>query len=176
MKKIFRFVLLGALLLGTTACKKDKASEGSSSGTMLINGRTETVRNVFYSEEPADEETGKTVGVLILGPEGAPGSVEPEFHISFEISESLLGETLDLTRPLKGTTWPLPYLDLSARNGTIRITVDYDEDPAAQGVSGGSLRMTREGDRFDIALSITCTNGNRAEVTWTGQATKISGL
>lgn len=177
MKRLFAVAVAVAALLAATSCKKDKHDSGTDdpgvpSGTIQINDRSETIHGVYYLEEPADIETGKTVGILILGPEGAPGAVEPEFYLSFELSESLCGQTINLAQPLDTQTRPLPYLYISARNGSERFTIDYDEDPIAEVVSEGSLSVTRNGDRFDIRISLNCADGNTLRVEWAGTAVR----
>lgn len=173
MRRIITLTAIAAILFAATSCKKDKDNDRETPvGTIRINDRSETVHGVYYLEEPADAETGATLGILILGPEGAPGAVEPEFYLSFELSESLCGQTIDLTRPLESQTRPLPYLYISARNGSDRFTVDYDEDPVAEVVSKGSLTVSRNGDRFDIRISLNCADGNSLQVEWAGTAVR----
>lgn len=179
MKRLLTLTVVTAMLLGATSCKKDRNDAGTddpaaASGTIRINDRSETIHGVYYLEEPADIETGKTVGMLILGPEGAPGAVEPEFYLSFELSETLCGQTIDLSRPLDTQTRPLPYLYISARNGSERFSVDYDEDSIAEVVTEGSLTVNRDGDRFDIRISLDCADGNSLRMEWTGSAVRLN--
>lgn len=175
MKRRICLAGIAALLLAAHACTEKKGDkERNPAGTIQINGRSENVRDVYYMEEPADEETGKCIALLILRAEGAPGVVEPEFYVSFELSESLCDGTIDLSRPLEASGWPLPYLYISARNGAKRFTVDYDEDPIAEMVREGSLSVTRNGEQFSIRILLERTDGNRLQAEWTGTASKLS--
>lgn len=174
MKKILGLALTAALLLTAASCTKKKTPEKKATGTIQINQRSETVHGVYYVEVPADEESGTCLEMLILGPEGAPGAGEPEFYLSFEISEELCGRTIDLSRPLDAQGWLLPYLYIAARNGSERFTVDYDEDPIAEVVREGSLAITRNGNQFDIRISLERTDGNSLRIEWAGTATKLT--
>ena len=174
MNRLFCLLLSGVLLVSATSCKKEKTGNEPPAGTIRINQHSENIRNVYFFEEPADVETGATVGLLILGPEGGPGAIEPEFYGSVEISEALFGSTIDLSRPLEPVTQPLPYLVCVARDGALKFTVDYDEDPIEEVVSQGSLKIDRQGDTFRIECSLTCSDGNQLQISWSGPATRVT--
>lgn len=174
MKRVLGLALMAALLLASASCTEKKTPEKAATGTIQINQRNETVHGVYYVEVSADEESGTCLEMLILGSEGAPGAGEPEFYLSLEISEDLCGRTIDLSHPLDAQGWPLPYLYIAARNGSERFTVDYDEDPIAEVVREGSLAIIRNGDRFDIHISLERTDGNSFRIEWSGTATKLT--
>ena len=103
-----------------------------------------------------------------------PEDGDPDFGISIEFSESLLGKTIDLTKPLD----PDLRLYLLGGNKKTAIGIYYsngtitDENDDALTVSAGTLTLTRSGDNFTVKLSVTLPDGSSLAAEWKGKVTK----
>ncbi len=171
MQKIFMLCLAGALALGATSCKEDKKTV--TVRTITVNGQMYEVKSVFYADEPADAEDEASIELGLFPTEFTTSpEEEPDFYIGIDISESLWGKTIDLSEPLDRNTLPWPYLFITAKNGSDRITIDYDEDPISEKISHGSLSVTKNGDRFTVKLYATLSDGQYIAADWKGTAKK----
>lgn len=175
MNKILTLCLLGALALTASSCKDEQTITVQ---TITVNGQICEVKSVLYGEEPADYEDEATI-VLALFPTTLSTfpTEQSEFYIGIEISESLLGKTLDLTKPLDQSKTPAPYLDLMVKNKDQEIEIEYYDnlidvtDDAT--VTSGKLTVTRNGDKFSVKLYVELSDENWASADWKGTATKI---
>lgn len=146
---------------------------------MTVNGQTEQVKSAIYAELPS-EEFGENGVALYLFKDVLTGipEEEPDFAIGIAITESLYGKTLDLTKPVALSS----YLSILGMNKNAEITIEYDagkidtsdgsETPGPT-VTGGTLLLTRNGDKFTVKLAVTLSDGSSASVDWEGTATKI---
>lgn len=184
MKKIFTFCLAGALALASTSCKDDKNDGFPPSGTIAVNGRTEPVKSAFYTEEPADHEAeaGLELGLFRDAFTTIPHE-EPEFYVGIEISESLYGKTIDLTQPVTKSGTLEPYLGIiAAANGPSididnswgSIDISVGEEDTSLTVTSGTLKVTKEGDKFTVNLSVKLSDGKTISANWSGTAVKVA--
>ena len=172
MQKIFMLCLVGALALATTSCKEDKKT--ITLQTITVNGQMYEVKSAFYADEPADAEDEAAFELGLFPTElTAVPEEEPDFYVTIDMSESLYGKTIDLTKPLVQGTMPWPYLCITAKNGSSKISIDFDEDWIAGKVTAGKLTVTKNGDKFTVELSVTLSDGQFISAAWTGKATKM---
>lgn len=181
MQKIFMLCLAGALALATTSCKDDKKTIIVQ--TIAVNGQMYEVKSAFYTEEPADTEDeaafelGLFPTVLTMVP-----MEEPDFYVGIDLSESLWGKTIDLTKPVVKSGTLAPYLgiigaidgssfEIDNSEGSIDISVG--EKDTSFTVTDGTLLVTKDGDNFSVKLSVTLSNGSSISADWAGTATKV---
>ncbi len=179
MKKIFTLCLAGALALAATACDDDDDKDGGYSGKMTVNGQTEEVKSALYFEYAADGGDEAEIDLYLFKDAlSAMPNAEPSFYVNLEISESLNGKTLDLTKPLSQSSTPRPYLYINTVGNGKDLTIDYynNQIDVTDGatVTAGSMTATRNGDNITVKLSATLSDGNSLSVDWKGKATKIS--
>lgn len=175
MNKILTLCLLGALALTASSCKDEQTITVQ---TITVNGQIWEVKSALYAEEPADyeDEPAIALGLFPTTLSTFP-TEEPEFYIGIEISESLLGKTLDLTKPLDQTKVPAPYLYIGAVNNDQELDIEYYDnlidvtDNAT--VTSGKLTVTRNGDKFSVKLYVELSDESWASADWKGTATKI---
>lgn len=170
MKRILMLCLAGALVLAAASCKDE---EVVTVQTICVNGLIREVKTAVYAEEPADaeDEAAFELGLFPMEFTTLPEE-EPDFYITIDMSESLWGKTIDLSKPLDRSKFPGPYLSITAKNGSDRITIDYDDDPISEKISCGSLSVTKNGDRFAVELSVTLSDGQYISAGWKGAAKK----
>lgn len=170
MQRILMLCLAGALALAAASCKDEKTVTVQ---TICVNGLIYEVKTAIYAEEPADAEDEAAFELGLFPTEfTTPPEEEPDFYIGIDMSESLWGKTIDLSEPLDRNTLPWPYLSITAKNGSDRITIDYDEDPISEKISHGSLSVTKNGDRFAVKLSVMLSDGQYISADWKGTAKK----
>lgn len=170
MKRILMLCLAGALALGTTSCKDE---EVVTVQTITVNGQMYEVKSAFYADEPADaeDEAAFELGLFPTELTTVPEE-EPDFYITIDMSESLWGKTIDLTKPLVQGSMPWPYLCITAKNGSSKISIDFDEDWIEGKVTAGKLTATKNGDRFAVELYATLSDGQYIAADWKGTAKK----
>lgn len=134
---------------------------------MTVNGQTETIKSAFYSDED-DIILFLAKDVLTELPNELPN-----FAILLEFSESLLGKTIDLTKPLDPDLF-LYILGIDKNNG---VEIYYSDgmitDAGGENaltVSAGTLTLTRNGDDFTVKISLTLPDGSSLAGDWTGKA------
>lgn len=176
MKKIYTLCLAGALALAVTSCKEEQQTIVMK--TIAVNGVASEVQSALYTETPADSQDEAAI-ILALFPTlmtELPDD-EPDFYIGFEISESLVGKTLDLTKPLDQSKTPAPYLYISAMNGDNDLEIEYFDGGIEATmditVTSGSLTVTRNGDDFAVKFFVKLSDGSSASTNWDGTAIKI---
>ena len=103
---------------------------------------------------------------------------EPDFAVVFTMQHSLLGKTFDLTKPLDKNS--VVQISAISKNSEIYIAyadgkIDTTDGSITQGptVTGGTLTMTRSGDKFTVKLSVTLSDGRNIAADWEGTATKM---
>ena len=168
MRKIFMLCLTGALALATTSCKDEKVT---TMQTITVNGQICEVKSAFYVEEKADEQWETSYDLTMS-----------DYGVDIEVSESLIGKTIDLTEPVTQTGPLRPYLSVGAIGETEfdivhsfeRITVSNGDDISSATVSYGMLTVTRDGDNFSVKLSVKLSDGKSIFADWTGKATKVT--
>lgn len=112
-----------------------------------------------------------------------PPTGEPSFYVGIELSESLYGKTVDLTKPIVKSGTLAPYLDIVAANegqsfeidnseGSIDISVG--EADTSLTVTSGTLKVTKNGGDFSVKLSVKLSDGKSIFADWTGKATKVT--
>lgn len=169
MKKIFMLCLAGALALASTACDDKDDKGGGYSGKMTVIGQTENINSVIYASN-----MGYTV--LFLSKDVLPeiSEEDPDFAIGLAVSESLLGKTIDLTKPLD----PNLGLNIYGINKKAHVEIYYENGTITDGnddaltIPAGTLTLTRNGDNFTVKLSITFPGGSSLAADWAGKATK----
>jgi len=176
MRKIFMFCLTGALALATTSCKDEKVT---TMQTITVNGQICEVKSAFYVEEKADEQWETSYDLILFREyfSTLPFTMS-DYGVDIEVSESLIGKTIDLTEPVTQTGPLRPYLSVGAIGETEfdivhsfeRITVSNGDDISSATVSYGMLTVTRDGDNFSVKLS----DGKSIFADWTGKATKVT--
>ncbi|WP_418423246.1 hypothetical protein [Alistipes sp.] len=146
---------------------------------MTVNGQTETIKSALYTEYAADGTDEAEFDLYLFKDVFSQvPTEEPSFYVNIEVSESLYGKTLDLTKPIEKNSNLQPYLYITAvgndkdfnieyYDNTIRVTNDAT-------VTAGTLTATRTGDNFTIKLSVKLSNGNSITADWEGTATKVS--
>lgn len=180
MRKIFMLCLAGALALAAASCKEDE--QVVTVQTITVNGQIYEVKSAFYVEEKADEQW-ETSYDLILFKEYFPTLplTQSDFGVDIEVSESLIGKTIDLTNPVAQTGPLRPYLSVGAIGETEfdithsfgKITVSNGDDISSATVSGGTLIVTKDDDKFSVKLSMTLSDGRNIAADWEGTATKV---
>ena len=136
---------------------------------MTVNGQTETVNSAFYVSGDGYIALYLLKDVLTEIPDENPG-----FAIGLMFPESLLGKTIDLTKPLD----PDLGLTILGINKKTEIGIYYengtitDDEGDTLTVSAGTLALTRSGDNFTVKLSVTLPGGSSLAADWTGKATK----
>ena len=146
---------------------------------MTVNGQTETVKSAFYEEYAAGTAVEETEFDLYLFRDVFTQfpTEEPSLFVNIQMSESLYGKALDLTKPFDLTQTPIPYLGISAFVNGKYFAIEYDSDPIdvtdEATVESGTLTSTKNGDNFTVRLSIKLSNGNSIMADWEGTATKI---
>ena len=98
MRKIFMLCLTGALALATTSCKDEKVT---TMQTITVNGRICEVKSAFYVEEKADEQWETSYDLILFREyfSTLPFTMS-DYGVDIEVSESLIGKTIDLTEPV----------------------------------------------------------------------------
>ena len=184
MKKIFTLCLAGALALAATACDDDDDKDGGYSGKMTVSGQTEEVKSALYYEYAADGGDEAEIDLYLFKDAlSAMPNAEPSFYVNLEISESLNGKTVDLTKPIVKSGTLAPYLDIVAANegqsfeidnseGSIDISVG--EADTSLTVTSGTLKVTKNGGDFSVKLSVKLSDGKSIFADWTGKATKVT--
>ena len=134
MRKIFMFCLTGALALATTSCKDEKVT---TMQTITVNGQICEVKSAFYVEEKADEQWETSYDLILFREyfSTLPFTMS-DYGVDIEVSESLIGKTIDLTEPVTQTGPLRPYLSVGAIGETEfdivhsfeRITVSNGDD------------------------------------------------
>lgn len=170
MRKIFMLCLAGVLALAAS-CDDDDKDGGSTSGKMTVAGRTESVKSAFYMRG-----SGTFVLGLLHDAELPSEDTEPEFGIEIDASETILGKTLDLTKPLDDNV----FLDLYGYNGSTEIGIGYSygeiefyTGTAALSVTSGTMYVARSGNIFTVDFSVTLSDGNSLSARWKGSATPL---
>ena len=175
MRKIFMLCLTGALALATTSCKDEKVT---TMQTITVNGRICEVKSAFYTGDEASFNL-----ILLNDVFSQPPTGEPSFYVGIELSESLYGKTVDLTKPIVKSGTLAPYLDIVAANegqsfeidnseGSIDISVG--EADTSLTVTSGTLKVTKNGGDFSVKLSVELSDGKSIFADWTGKATKAT--
>lgn len=181
MRKIFMLCLAGALALAAASCKEDK--KVVTLQTITVSGQMYEVKSAFYTENPAEEggEAGFMLGlfptVLTTIPEE-----EPSFYVGIEISESLCGKTIDLTKPIVKSGTLEPYLGIIASadgttieidnsEGSIDISVQEADSPLT--VTSGTLKVTKNGGDFSVKFFVNLSDGRYIATDWKGTAKKV---
>lgn len=171
MRKIFMLCLAGVLALAAS-CDDDDKDGGSTSGKMTVAGRTESVKSAFYMRG-----SGTFVLGLLHDAELPSEDTEPEFGIEIDASETILGKTLDLTKPLDNDSY-LAILGVSNYNeitmnyydGQVEVEV-YTDTPVS--VTSGTMYIARSGNNFTVDFSVTLSDGNSLSAKWKGKATLL---
>lgn len=180
MRKIFMLCLTGALALATTSCKDEKVT---TMQTITVNGQICEVKSAFYVEEKADEQWETSYDLILFREyfSTLPFTMS-DYGVDIEVSESLIGKTIDLTEPVTQTGPLRPYLSVGAIGETEfdivhsfeKITVSNGDDISSATVSYGMLTVTRDGDNFSVKLSVKLSDGKSIFADWTGKATKVT--
>lgn len=144
---------------------------------MTINGQTETIKSAFYEELPADSSDEAEFDLYLLKESVSQiPDEEPSFYINIEVSESLYGKTLDLTKPIEKSSNLQPYLYINAVGSEKDFSIEYYDNKIRvtndATVTAGTLTATRNGDNFTIKLSATLSDGQSVSVDWKGTAKK----
>ena len=170
----------GALALATTSCKDEKVT---TMQTITVNGQICEVKSAFYVEEKADEQWETSYDLILFREyfSTLPFTMS-DYGVDIEVSESLIGKTIDLTEPVTQTGPLRPYLSVGAIGETEfdivhsfeRITVSNGDDISSATVSYGMLTVTRDGDNFSVKLSVKLSDGKSIFADWTGKATKVT--
>lgn len=171
MRKIFMLCLAGVLALAAS-CDDDDKDGGSTSGKMTVAGRTESVKSAFYMQQSGVYMLGLFKDVMT-----PPCDKEPEFGIEIDASETILGKTLDLTKPLDNDSY-LAILGVSNYNeitmnyydGQVEVEV-YTDTPVS--VTSGTMYIARSGNNFTVDFSVTLSDGNSLSAKWKGKATLL---
>lgn len=181
MRKIFMLCLTGALALATTSCKDEKVT---TMQTITVNGRICEVKSAFYTDNPSEYGDEASFNLILLNDVfSQPPTGEPSFYVGIELSESLYGKTVDLTKPIVKSGTLAPYLDIVAANegqsfeidnseGSIDISVQEADSPLT--VTSGTLKVTKNGGDFSVKLSVELSDGKSIFADWTGKATKVT--
>ena len=104
--------LTGALALATTSCKDEKVT---TMQTITVNGRICEVKSAFYTDNPSEYGDEASFNLILLNDVfSQPPTGEPSFYVGIELSESLYGKTVDLTKPIVKSGTLAPYLDIVA--------------------------------------------------------------
>lgn len=166
--------------LATTSCKDEKVT---TMQTITVNGQICEVKSAFYVEEKADEQWETSYGLILFREyfSTLPFTMS-DYGVDIEVSESLIGKTIDLTEPVTQTGPLRPYLSVGAIGETEfdivhsfeRITVSNGDDISSATVSYGMLTVTRDGDNFSVKLSVKLSDGKSIFADWTGKATKVT--
>ena len=95
------FCLTGALALATTSCKDEKVT---TMQTITVNGQICEVKSAFYVEEKADEQWETSYDLILFREyfSTLPFTMS-DYGVDIEVSESLIGKTIDLTEPVTQT-------------------------------------------------------------------------
>ena len=106
------FCLTGALALATTSCKDEKVT---TMQTITVNGQICEVKSAFYVEEKADEQWETSYDLILFREyfSTLPFTMS-DYGVDIEVSESLIGKTIDLTEPVTQTGPLRPYLSVGA--------------------------------------------------------------
>ena len=165
---------------GTTSCKDEKVT---TMQTITVNGQICEVKSAFYVEEKADEQWETSYDLILFREyfSTLPFTMS-DYGVDIEVSESLIGKTIDLTEPVTQTGPLRPYLSVGAIGETEfdivhsfeRITVSNGDDISSATVSYGMLTVTRDGDNFSVKLSVKLSDGKSIFADWTGKATKVT--
>lgn len=146
---------------------------------MTVNGQTETIKSALYEEYAADEHDEAEIDLYLF--KDAFSQVpteEPSFYVNIEVSESLYGKTLDLTKPLEKNSNLQPYLYITAVGNEKDFSIEYYDNTIRvtndATVTAGTLTATRTGNKFTVKLSVKLSNGNSTTADWEGTATKVS--
>lgn len=173
------FCLVCALVLTTTSCKDEQKVTVQ---TITVNGQIYEVKSAFYVEEPADAEDEACFELGLFPTDfTTPPAEEPDFYVGIDMSESLWGKTIDLTKPIAKTGTLEPYLGIiAAANGTtveidnsegsIDISVQEADSPLT--VTSGTLKVTKNGGDFSVKFFVNLSDGRYIAADWKGTAKK----
>ena len=179
MRKIFMFCLTGALALATTSCKDEKVT---TMQTITVNGQICEVKSAFYVEEKADEQWETSYDLILFREyfSTLPFTMS-DYGVDIEVSESLIGKTIDLTEPVTQTGPLRPYLSVGAIGETEfdivhsfeRITVSNGDDISSATVSYGMLTVTRDGETFRRQINLRRLDGKSDQSNDSGITDRI---
>lgn len=104
------------------------------------------------------------------------------FYVGIEISESLCGKTIDLTKPIVKSGTLEPYLGIIASadgttieidnsEGSIDISVQEADSPLT--VTSGTLKVTKNGGDFSVKFFVNLSDGRYIAADWKGTAKKV---
>lgn len=98
--------------LATTSCKDEKVT---TMQTITVNGQICEVKSAFYVEEKADEQWETSYDLILFREyfSTLPFTMS-DYGVDIEVSESLIGKTIDLTEPVTQTGPLRPYLSVGA--------------------------------------------------------------
>ena len=174
--------LTGALALATASCKDEKVT---TMQTITVNGQICEVKSAFYVEEKADEQWETSYDLILFREyfSTLPFTMS-DYGVDIEVSESLIGKTIDLTEPVTQTGPLRPYLSVGAIGETEfdivhsfeRITVSNGDDISSATVSYGMLTVTRDGDNFSVKLSVKLSDGKSIFADWKSDQSNDSGI
>lgn len=119
MKKFFTYLLAFAAVTTVISCSKDDVEPMMGfSNKMTINGQTEEVKSAFYGEYPViqDDEAGVELYLFKDAFTECPEDDVLSFAIYLDVSESLFGKTIDLSKPITKGSKLEPYLYMAALN------------------------------------------------------------
>lgn len=177
MKKIFMLCLAGALALASTSCKDDKKT--ITVQTITVNGQMYEVKSALYGENPSEYGDEASFNLILLKDTFSQiPKDEPSFYVGIELSESLYGKTLDLTKPIEKNSNLQPYLYITVVGNEKDFSIEYYDNTIRvtndATVTAGTLTATRNGNKFTVKLSVKLSNGNSTTADWEGTATKVS--
>lgn len=180
MKKIFTLCMAAAFAFALPACSDDddNGNNGGQQGTITLGNQTEKVKSAFCATIPTQngEEGGSYILLFKDDFKVMPGEdAQPDFYIQLFVPESGFGKQIDLTKvfPKNGTL--SSFLIIGNKTHEIEIgNTNIDVDPAGLTVSSGSLKATRDGDKFAVKFSLTLSNGHVIAADWSGSAKSVA--
>lgn len=169
--------MISALALGFTACSDDDDdNNGGQRGTITIGNKTEEVESAFSAAIPSQE--GQEGGSYILFFEEDFKEFpkdEPNFFVGVLISDSSFGKQIDLTKALTKSGALSPYLVIGDPTHGIEIDEtgvaadSYESGTETElTVSSGSMKATRNGDKFSVKFTVTFSDGHTIAGDWSG--------
>ena len=95
--------------------------------TITVNGQICEVKSAFYVEEKADEQWETSYDLILFREyfSTLPFTMS-DYGVDIEVSESLIGKTIDLTEPVTQTGPLRPYLSVGD-NFSVKLSVKLSD-------------------------------------------------
>ena len=180
--KILFLAAAAAMAFTAASCSKsDNSDNGGQMCKITINGQSGTVKKITYDYSPGNTLFEPHFSLTLYKNFDTPA----QEYVYIEISESLIGKTINLTNSLNSLgldTELTPTLVIMMSEGDEKWTsIDYfdysidvfvsNNDSDNVVVTGGTLHVTRDGDnQFAVKLSMTLSDGQSTVVNWAGMA------